>query len=537
LDNFIGAFSSEFNQLRTAGYWPLVQTALQAIFFLALLRFLWLLFYFRKAAALRHLPKPKPAFNGVFVTLAILFAAILLHQATWQLTGAFRPDFVTFMQRHDRRQFNPAHRIQRGRILDRRGHVLAVSEEKNGEVQRRYPYGPAFVHVVGYSHPQFGATGLEGAANVQLNGGALDSLAGWGELGRQLLAPDKRPKGQDLILTLDAELQLAAYDRLKQYHAALVLLRTHDGAILALVSTPSYDPNQLSAGLFQAAGPSAPLLNRATQGLYPPGSTFKIVTAALGLNQGFQGTIHCPADGFTTSRYNRKIRDHAYYQAQRAGRSWVGYGHIDLATAFAKSSNVFFAQLGVRYGHQAFFATLDQMYFNNTLILYKNPHGRWAVETSQAARLKDSDRYGLAQMTIGQGKISATPLHMTLITAAVANGGVAPKPRLVQSDPPVALARFMPEATARRLASLMRQVVTEGTARNIDDPTLPIAGKTGTAENPHGLAHSWFVGFAPVARPVLAVGVIIEGGGYGAKTAAPIARDLLHQAKTLGLLP
>jgi peptidoglycan glycosyltransferase len=125
---------------------------------------------------------------------------------------------------------------------------------------------------------------------------------------------------------------------------------------------------------------------------------------------------------------------------------------------------------------------------------------------------------------------------MALITAAVANGGVAVRPRLVESDQPVRLARFMPAPTAGKLARMMRKVVAEGTGRGIDVDGLAIAGKTGTAQNPQGASHSWFVGFAPADRPALAVAVLVEHGGYGSKTAAPIARDLLLKADELGML-
>jgi peptidoglycan glycosyltransferase len=459
-----------------------------------------------------------------------------LYQATWQLTGLFRPELVAFMQTYDRRQFNPAHRIRRGRILDHRGEALAYSEKHGDEVYRLYPYGPAFAHVVGYSDPKFGATGMEAAANVHLNGGIVESLPAWGELGRQLLIREKSPRGQDLVLTLDAELQLLAVQRLGSRRGAVVLMRPGDGAIRVLASAPAFDPNRITAALFRGTYPSAPLLNRATQGLYPPGSTFKILTAAMALEQGFKGTLHCPADGYTTSSHYRKIRDHEYYAARKAGKTWRGHGNLDLATALAESSNVFFAQLGVRYGHDAFSRNAKRFQFNRQIRLYEGPYGSWTMSTGRIPEIKKSDKYGLAQASVGQGKILVTPAHMALITAAVANRGVAMRPRLLQSDPPVQLARFMPDAEAVRLARMLRKVVAEGTGRGIDVEGLAIAGKTGTAQNPQGASHSWFVGFAPAERPALAVAVMVEHGGYGSKTAAPIARDLLVRANELGML-
>jgi peptidoglycan glycosyltransferase len=516
--------------------WSLIRLALHVGFFFAAAYLLRSIFDARWATELRHLPRPKWSVRIPIVLLTLLFTGILVYQATWQLIGTSRPEFIAFMQLHDRRVLNPAHRIQRGRILDHRGEVLAYSEEILGQVYRLYPDGPAVAHVVGYSHPWFGASGMESVANVRLNGGAPDGLGDWGELGRQLITQEKRPRGQDLILTLDAELQRMAFGLLEGKQGAIVAMRPEDGAIRTLVSAPSYDPNRITSALFQDSGPGAALLNRATQGLYPPGSTFKILLAALALEQGFSGMLECPADGFTTSPRYRKIRDHEYYTASKSGSTWTGRGSLDLATAFARSSNVFFAQLGVRYGHEAFYAMTEQMQLNRKIILHETPYGAWSMRTGEIPRLDTSDRYGLAQMSIGQGAALVTPAHMALIAAAVANRGLAVRPRLIATEEPVPLAFFMSESVAARLSTMLRQVVVDGTGRGIDNPRLAIAGKTGTAENPHGASHSWFVGFAPADRPQLAVAVLVEHGGYGSATAAPIARDLLLRAVDLGLI-
>lgn len=513
--------------------WPLLRLMLHVGFFLAAIYLLHRLLDLDAATELRHLPRPKWSTRPAVILLALAFTGILIHQATWQLTGTSRPEFIAFMQLHDRRELNPAHRIERGRILDRRGVVLAHTEVVGGEVRRRYPGGPAFAHVVGYTHPRYGTSGMEAVATVQLNGGAPRDLGDWRALGRQLVIPDRGPRGRDLQLTLDAELQLRAHALLAGRHGAIVVLRPHDGAILALVSTPAFDPNQITPALFQDDGARSALLNRATQGLYPPGSVFKILPATLALEAGFEGTLDCPADGFTTSARYRKIRDHEYYEAQKKGTTWRGHGRIDLPTALARSSNVFFAQLGVQQGHAALERLGARLRFNDQIVLHESPHGRYAMQTGRLPRLEPADRYGLAQLSIGQGRALVTPAHLALIGAAIANGGRAVQPRLIASEPPVALDVFMSTPVAARLSTLLRGVVTRGTGRGIDDPRLPIAGKTGTAENPHGPSHSWFVGFAPVERPTHAIAVLVEHGGYGSATAAPIARDLLARAVAL----
>lgn len=528
--------SGLFGALVDSNAWPPLRLALHVAFFLSVFYLIKLVFGFKVVTDPQRVSRRKDTYRIPMMAVAILFACVLVYQGTWQLTGVFRPEFVAFMQSHDRRQFNPAHWIRRGRILDHRGEVLAFSQEHQGQVYRLYPYGPAFAHAVGYSHPKYGATGMEAAANVHLNGGVADSLPAWGELGRQLLTRSKSPRGQDLVLTLDAELQVLAVKSLGDRRGAVVMLRPGNGAIRVLASTPAFDPNRVTPLLFQGEDPGAPLLNRATQGLYPPGSTFKIVISAMALEGGFEGTLYCPPDGYTTSAHYRKIRDHEYYEARREGRIWKGHGNLDLATALAESSNVFFAQLGVRQGHDAFRRAVERLYFNRQISLYQSPYGSWAMSTGRIPEIAPSDLYGLAQASVGQGNILATPSHMALITAAVANQGVAVKPRLVESDGSESLDRFMTEATAVRLAKMLRRAVADGTGRGIDLPGLAIAGKTGTAENPQGPPHSWFVGFAPAERPAMAVAVLVEHGGYGSAAAAPIARDLLVRANELGLL-
>ena len=470
----------------------------------------------------------------LFIALVLVFLGLLVHQGSWQLTGLFRPGLVAFMQTYDRRQFNPVHGIRRGRILDRNGEILAYSAERDGQVVRVYPYGPAFAHTVGYIHPRYGATGAEAAANAWLMGASPERLASWGELGRALVMGAKDLRGQDLTLTLDAGLQQAAMEALGGRRGAVAMIRAADGAVLVLATSPAYDPNQVGPELFRGPLPGSPLLNRATQGLYPPGSTFKLVVAADALESGWQGTLDCPAEGYTTSAHYPRIRDHDYYSARDRGARFRGHGRLGLSEAFVESSNVFFAQLGVRLGRDAFFAAGERFAFDRQLPLFPADSRRrdLSLGTGRIPRLAPRDLYGLAQASIGQGRMLATPAHLALLTAAVANGGVAMAPRLVASAPPEPLGQMMSPEVAGRLAEMMRRVVSEGTGRGIETPGLAIAGKTGTAQNPHGRSHGWFIGFAPANRPsdALAVAVLVEHGGYGSQSAAPIARDLLCQA-------
>ncbi|NEX15839.1 MAG: peptidoglycan glycosyltransferase [Halochromatium sp.] len=528
------------NDLFRSPPWEAVRLGLHLAFGLALLFWLWQAFQLRHAVPLRHLAKPRAWLLPAIVLISLALTAILAYQATWQLGGTARPQFIAFMQSHDRRQFNPAHWIQRGRILDQRGRVLAETRNRDGAAERIYPYGLIFAHTVGYADARFGLNGVEAMANRALNGSTLDSLDDWSELGRQVLTQSKRPRGQDLVTTLDAELQQFAVEQIAAAkpvgRGAVVMLRPADGAVLVMASVPGFDPNQLQPTLFSGGDPTTPLLNRATQGQYPPGSTFKVILAAQALENGFRGRLDCPADGYTTSSRYRPIRDHEYYEARRAGRSWAGLGVLDLPTALAKSSNVFFAQLGVLGGHAALAKTGERLRFNQAIEFVGGPSGTLHLQSAQLRPIPESDRYGLAQASIGQGRVTATPAYMAMVAAAIANEGVAMRPRLLRDTQPETLARFMSADTARRLQAMLRRAVTAGTGKGIETAGLEIAGKTGTAENPQGASHSWFIGFAPASAPRLAFAVLVEHGGYGSTVAAPIARDLLLKAAEQGLL-
>ncbi|WP_242513502.1 peptidoglycan D,D-transpeptidase FtsI family protein [Halochromatium salexigens] len=527
------------NDLFRSPPWEAMRVGLHLAFALALLFWLWQALRLRAAVSLRHLARPRAWLLPAVGLLTLALVAILTYQATWQLGGMARPQFIAFMQLHDRRQFNPAHWVQRGRILDRRGRVLAESHNRDGAAERVYPYGPVFAHAVGYADPRFGLSGIEAIANRALNGATLQSLGDWGELGRQVLTQSKRPRGQDLVTTLDAELQQLAVKRIAAAkpvgRGAVVILRPTDGAVLVLASVPGFDPNRLQPTVFTGADATNPLMNRATQGQYPPGSSFKVVLAAQALETGFHGRLDCPAEGYTTSSRYRPIRDHEYYEAKRAGRAWAGHGPLDLSTALAKSSNVFFAQLGILGGHRAFAATGQRFSFNRSIAFVGGPSGTLRLQSARLEPIPERDRYGLAQAAIGQGRVTATPAYMALIAAAIANEGVAMRPRLLRDRPPETLTRFMSADTARRLRVMLRGAVSEGTGRGIETDGLEIAGKTGTAENPQGASHSWFIGFAPASAPRLAFAVLVEHGGYGSTVAAPIARDLLLKAAEQGL--
>jgi peptidoglycan glycosyltransferase len=514
---------------------PAVVFLLKLLFFGLVLTVLRQMFRFREAASLSHLAPPRKLYLVYFAGIILLFLAALGYQASWQLAGFARPQFVDFMARYNHRPVNPVERMERGRILDRRGEVLARNRREGKTSSREYPQGEAFCHLLGYVHPRYGLTGLEAAENDYLMGRSAGS---WPELRRFALNVLRFGpiRGNDLTLTLDARLQRLAVELLRDKRGAVVAIRPQDGAVLVLASAPGFDPNHLTPALFQGDEATARLLNRAIQGLYPPGSVFKLVMTALALEDGFDGTLTCSAEGYTPTLGEKKIRDHEYYEYQRAGKRWEGFGELDLPTALARSSNVFFAQLGVIYRSERIRAFAERCLFNRPLVLHEGSSRRIVAKPSELPALKPRNLIGMARQAIGQGEVLATPFHMALLTAGIAAQGAIPRPRLTERAPAGTLTRFADTAVARKLAGYMRRVVTEGTAAGADLPGIPVAGKTGTAQNPRGEDHSWFVCFAPYPRPALALAVLVEHGGYGATGALPIARRLLEEAGILGLL-
>jgi penicillin-binding protein A len=510
---------------------------LQVLFFLTAFRVLWIQASTRR---IRFAPKGKKTRGSVhhlgllYGGICFLFLGTLLYQSTWQLMGLLRPQFVSFMQRYDRRLFNPVLQLDRGKILDRNNVVLAENKKSDRGVRRYYPMGPKFAHVVGYFHPVYGLNGIEKALDRPLAGTRPETFEDWEQLGRNILIQEKAPDGKDIRLTLHAGLQSAAYDLLGKRRGAVVVMGVRSGAIYAACSRPAFDPNQLNAQTFLADGRGAPLLNRALRGLYPPGSTFKIALGAYALDRGLPDIIEC-GRGFSTSGSMKPIRDHIYYDREQQGRTWGGYGKIGLGTAMAESSNVYFAQLAVKAGHEGFDWIGNKMFFNRPLTLVKSGEEAIQAASSQLPRLKSGDQYGLAQMGIGQGKLAMTPLQMALITAAVANDGVAPAPRILAGQEPAPLARFMSSQTASKLGVMLRRVVTDGTAKKAHNLPWALAGKTGTAENGSGPAHSWFTGYFPFELPQLVVCVVVENGGYGSAAALPVSIGMVQEAARLGL--
>ena len=411
----------------------------------------------------------------------------------------------------------------RGELLDARGVALAQSK---GD-RRIYSAGPALAQVVGYSSPVYGESGLEAALDSVLTArAALGS--GIGGFFRRV-DPTTTQMGGSVVLTLRGDISKAVDAAMPQdVRGAAVVMDPRTGAILAAVNRPSFDPNQLAAQWKTLRGnPAAPLLDRAFGGLYPPGSTFKMVTASAALDSG----VVVPTDTFT---------DPGYYQIgsfRVQNDKHEVTGTQNLVNAFALSSNVDFAQIGLLLGLDGFYEYLRRYHAGDDPQLAV-PAARDDVPAKETIAPSE-----LAQMSFGQGGLAVTPLRMALVGSTIANGGVMMRPQLVKefrpqggrrlSIPPSVWERVLSPATADEMRKMMIAVVRNGTGTAARIPGVTVAGKTGTGTHIGAPPDAWFVCFAPAENPRLVVAVIVEDAGYGGAVAAPIARDILTAALPL----
>lgn len=319
----------------------------------------------------------------------------------------------------------------------------------------------------------------------------------------------------EVRLSIEGELQMTAESLMKGKTGAVVVLEPTTGRLRALVSTPRLN-----------------YLNRALDGLYPPGSTFKVFMAAAALSDGIDPVYNCPAAGYRSAPSTPAIRDVEARQAARKGRTWKGFGKIGMGEAMMHSSNVYFAQLGVALGPQVFSRAVERARLRDAVTVLPSED----VDLSAAAcGVPDGLRASqLAPVAIGQGALQLTPLAVAMITAAVADDGLILEPTLLETSKPSLRAQAFDMPAMARVRTMMRSVVRSGTGRACEIPGLEVCGKTGTAETGHGRDHAWFTCFAPLKNPRLVVTVLVEHGGFGAEAALPVARGVLVKARELG---
>jgi Cell division protein FtsI/penicillin-binding protein 2 len=448
-------------------------------------------------------------FVAIFILLIIYFLYFLIFESGKIINNSMNARLDNFAQW-----------TIRGDILDRNKNVLVTTNVTDDNEQRVYNYGELFAHVVGYIEQ--GKTGIESEANFYL---LSSNINPFDKLSNRLSG--EKSQGDSVYTTLDLDLQRIAYEELGDRKGAVVVMEPDTGKILAMVSKPGFDPNELGMlwpNLISEDNKEANLLNRASQGLYPPGSIFKIITALTYIRQNptsynsytfeCHGTI-TDADGNTIRCYNN-----------------TSHGNIDLRGSFAKSCNTSFGNIGVNTNLDVLRQTGEDFLFNNELPL-SFPYNQSRMPISSL----DSN-WDALQTAIGQGKTQVTPLHMAMLVSTIANGGILMNPYLIDNVEAVngnEVKKFFPTSygtlisanDAAILKDYMTAVVTEGTARPLQNANYQAAGKTGSAEFENGKeSHAWFVGYAPNDNPQIAVSIIVEEGGVGSGVAVNIAKKL-----------
>lgn len=472
------------------------------------------------------------------LALAVAYGGLAVGLGYWQVVEAHRlsadPRNPLVLQ--------AARQAPRGTILDANGRVLARNVPGSGrEPLREYPE-PAAAAVVGYKSPIFGSSGIERGYDQQLTG--LGSLRPGDEVLRKFRTDPYDPN--DLVLSIDIRLQRAAVQALGDDLGAVVAIEPSTGRVLALATSPSFDPNRVvdrDRGRNYVSrlneDPSSPLLNRATQGLYVPGSVFKIVTAIAGLSSGAIGpdtTFENQPDeyetGFLVSGF--RIRD--------APRRVQLDEPLDFYEATEISSNIWYAHAGLETGPRALLDAAGRLGFGNRLPFDLNTAPSQVTDGSGPFE-GFLDEVELANAAYGQGEVLVTPLQMALVASAVANDGFLMRPKLVDElhaesgavsqVPPQAMGQVIGPVQAAIITDAMQLAVEGQFGRRLAGeakvPGVPTAGKSGSAEvGDEALPHSWFIGFAPADDPQIAIAVIVERAGHGSERAVPMAGDLME---------
>lgn len=483
------------------------------------------------------------------MALVACFGVIALALGYWQVVrGAdLGPDAA------NPRVANARASEPRGRILDRNGAVLADTQTTDQGPVRHYS-DPSLVHTIGFHSDRFGDTNLEAAYDAELRG--EKPLSAWDQFTQRLL--NTPPQPQDLKLTIDQRISDAAVQALGKSAGSIVAIDPRSGEILAMASTPTFDPNTLDAQMAQLqSDPNQPLFNRSVQALYVPGSTFKTVTATAALDKGLVD-LNQPFMCTTAIKVGTYSVD---------CKNSLQYPRLTYKQAFAWSSNRVFGLTGMLLGYPNL-APINPW-------LDDKPPGPypWTDDpgsiTASANVLEDyAGRYGfgrqipfdlpvavsqvinpdtdwspelLVQTAFGQGELEVTPMQMALVAATVANGGRVPTPYVAAQlqdgnavrqlhQPGQSFSTASSSDVANTLVSFFVEGVNNGYAAKAAIPGVMVGGKTGTAEVGDGTSHSWFIGFAPADAPRVAVAVIMEHQGSGSDFATPAGQQVLRTA-------
>ena len=444
----------------------------------------------------------------VLIAISLLFLALVTYLLWFNM---FRAKDV-YTNSYNKRQWESEQQVQRGEIYSQDGVLLAETEIDGDARIRKYPKGRLYSHIIGYCSQVYGKTQLEMSHD--------DDLIGKGTISLTL---NEIKHGNNLNLTINDELQEYAYEQLDGRDGAIVAMEPTTGQILAMVSLPDFNPETIEKDWpSMMEDENSPFLARATQGLYPPGSTYKIVTAAGVYDNGmttetFDDEGLFKKDDVTVYNYNKE-----------------SFGKLDIKPAFEVSSNYVFCTLGYEMGADAVKAEAEKFGVNKSFE-FDIP-----VSQSQIQYKKMTDLDG-ALVSIGQGGLVMTPLHVAMMASAVANNGKMMKPYIVETvttengtvigqTKPSVLYDSIGTACADYIEDMMIGVVQDGTGTGAQISGITVAGKTGTAENETDKDHAWFVGYAPVENPTICVAVVLENAATsGGKSAVPIAKNIIRK--------
>jgi penicillin-binding protein A len=481
--------------------------------------------------------------SQVGVAALVLIAALIVGTTYWQTWAN-----ASLAERQDNDiRLVADFTIKRGKIYAADGRtVLATNVQRKvgGKTLyfRRYPKGSIFSDIVGYSTQSRNRAGLERSYNDYLTGSnanldtvfrsALDKLRG------------TTVTGNDLQLTIRPGAQYIAQRALQGKCGAVVAIEPSTGRVLVMATNPSYNPNLIENHFAQATRSRAPcrgaLLNRATAGKYPPGSTFKIITAAAALDtRRFTPDSQFYDPGYC-EEYGQRVRNAGNPEAPET------FGHVDFNFAFEHSVNSVFCNVGKTLGAGTVLKYAERFGFYSLPPLETPENERVESGLYNRGKLFKPKRPQFqvdpGRLAFGQERLEVTPLQMAMVGATVANGGVMMRPRLIEkvvSPGGNTVTHFRPEKlgrpigarTAGELAHMMELAVQGGTGTAAQIPGVRVAGKTGTAETGRaGVNTTWFVTFAPVEKPQVAIAVVVENqrGGFGGTVAAPIAKQVME---------
>lgn len=446
----------------------------------------------------------------VLIVMLTLFCGLVLYFSYFQIFESTRLANAGT----NPRTYAKEQSIQRGSIYDRNGECLAYSEFSDGKQTRVYPFNRLYSQLIGYSHPRFGRTLLEDTQNRYLLGGGVETGVLDAILGIEVT------EGADVTLTVDNELQLLAADLLGNQKGAICAIEPSTGKVLTMVSKPWFNPNTLATDWDALHTEDGVFVPRATSGLYPPGSAMKIITAAAAAENMLDGEIYedtgkLVIDGQEIVNYNKKV-----------------YGTLDMDTAFAKSSNTYFAYIADMLGKDKLQKTAENFYFNRPI--------PFDIPLKTSTLLKNHSRNNVAAVGYGQGDTLTTPLHMAMIAATIANDGVMMQPYVVDKthtpdgkkiheNTPKILTRSISPMSANRVEEMMCACVREGTGTGAQISGITVAGKTGTAEvGGDKKDHAWFVAYAPVENPKIAVSIVLENAGTTGAACTQLAARLIR---------